>query len=78
MEPGSLLDISVKMTFEYFPKYVEKIQASLKLQTISGRLVGTLQEDMCTYITISRRFFLETEMFQTKLAEKIKTHILDQ
>jgi len=50
MEPGSLLDISVKVTFEYFPKYVEKTQVSLKLQTISGYFTG---RHVYTYNNIS-------------------------
>jgi len=42
--------------------------------------MGILHEDICTvhlkqYLA---EFFLESEMFQTKFAEKIKTHILDQ
>ena len=37
---------------------------------------GTLQEEVCTFTMISREFFLEVKMFQSKFVEEIKTHIL--
>jgi hypothetical protein len=37
--------------------------------------VDTLPEDLCRLMVIPA-FFLEREMFQTKFAEKLKTHIL--
>jgi len=55
-----------------FEKYVEKIRVSLK----SGKNNGTLNEDQYTVMIISPSFFLEWKMCQTKVVEKIKTHIL--
>jgi len=37
---------------------------------------GTLQEDQYLLLSYLAHFFLEREMFETNLAEKIKTHIL--
>jgi len=37
--------------------------------------MGSLHEDLCTFVVISQ-FFLEWEMFLTNLLEKTKTHIL--
>ena len=44
----------------------QKIQVSLKQ--------GTL--DLCTFMVTSRLIFLEWEMFQTKVVDKVKTNIL--
>jgi hypothetical protein len=55
-----------------FQKSLEKIQVWLK----SVRITGTSHEDLCTFMIMSPDFFLEWEMFQTKVVEKIKTHIL--
>jgi hypothetical protein len=54
-----------------FRKSVEKIQVSLKYD----RNNGTWHEDLCTFV-IESQLFLEWEMFQTTVLEKIKTHIL--
>ena len=41
------------------------------------RIMCTLHEDLYTFIILYfSEFFLEWEMFQTKVVEKIKTHIL--
>jgi hypothetical protein len=40
------------------------------------RIQGTLHEDQYTCLSYLAQFFLEREMFQTKVVEKIKTHIL--
>ena len=39
-------------------------------------LKGTLYEDLCTFMILFAQFFLEWEMFQTKVVEKTTTHIL--
>jgi hypothetical protein len=38
-------------------------------------MTDTLHEDQCTFLLYLAELFLEWEMFQTKLAEKIKTRI---
>ena len=40
------------------------------------RLTVTLHEDLSTFLVTSRSIFLEWETFQTKVVQKIKTHIL--
>jgi hypothetical protein len=55
-----------------FRKSAKKVPASLKWDEIKG----TLLEDQCTFFIISSSFLLECELFQTKVVEKIKTHIL--
>ena len=42
------------------------------------RMKGTLHEDLCTFMIILNlaKFFLELEMFQTKVLQKIKTHFV--
>jgi len=40
------------------------------------RLKGTSHEDQYTFLSYLTHFFLEREMFLTKVVEKIKTHIL--
>jgi hypothetical protein len=54
-----------------FRKSVEKIQISLK----SDKIDGTLHECHCTFFIIYRSFRFRM-MFQTKVLETIKTHIL--
>jgi hypothetical protein len=58
--------------FIIFSKSVEKIQVSLK----SNNNNGTLHEDLCTFMIISRWILLRMRNFQTKVVEKTKTHIL--
>jgi hypothetical protein len=38
--------------------------------------MDTLHADLCTFMIVCFRVFLELEMFQTKVVEKFKTHIL--
>jgi len=38
--------------------------------------MGTLHEDHNTFLIYVTQFFLEWEMFLTKVVEEIKTHIL--
>jgi hypothetical protein len=37
--------------------------------------MGTLHEDQYTFLSYIAQFFLEWEMFQTKVVEEIKTHM---
>jgi len=37
---------------------------------------GTLQEDQYPLLSYLARIFLEREMFETNVVEKIKTHVL--
>jgi hypothetical protein len=38
--------------------------------------MDTLHEDLFTLMRISRKFFLELDIFQSNFVEKIKRHIL--
>jgi hypothetical protein len=40
------------------------------------RITGTLHEDLCTFVIISRWILLRIRNFSDKIVEKIKTHIL--
>ena len=40
------------------------------------RITGTLHEDLCTFMIISRWIILRMRMFETEFVEKTKTHIL--
>ena len=55
-----------------FLKSVEQIQFSLK----SDKNNGTLHLDQYTFWSYLAQFFLEWKMFQAKVVEKIKTHIV--
>ena len=55
-----------------FRKYVEKIQVSLKFDYKKRILYRMTDVDLW----YSAEFFLQWEMFRTKVVEKIKTHIL--
>jgi hypothetical protein len=39
-------------------------------------MTGTLHKDIFTFMINLAEFFLECEMFPTKLVEKIKTHFM--
>ena len=56
----------------FFRKSVEKIQDSSKFDKNNG----TSHEYQYTFWLHLAQFFLKWEMFQTKIVEKIKTHIL--
>jgi hypothetical protein len=56
----------------FFDKSVEKIQVSLK----SDKTSGTLHGDQYTFLAYLILFFLEWEMFQTRIVEKIETHFI--
>jgi len=55
--------------------FFEKLSIEFKFHENLTRIMGTLHEDLCTlwYLT---QFVIELKMFQTKVVEKIKTHIL--
>ena len=46
-----------------FRKFVQKIQFSLKFESVRG----ILHKDQCTYMVISRLLILRSEMFQAKV-----------
>jgi len=60
----TLNGFSLNVIFEHFPKYVENIQDLLKLDNNNECFIWRPIH------------ILEWEIFQTKVAEKIKTHIL--
>jgi hypothetical protein len=59
--------------FEYFQKFVERIQISLKSDKNDGLLNVKTTRYLWSYLAHS---FLEREMFQTNVVEEIKTHIV--
>jgi len=63
---------SMKFEFEFFLKIRWKIQVSLQ----SDKNKGYLTSRSVYFFLYLATFFLEREMFQTKVVEKIKTHIL--
>jgi hypothetical protein len=58
----------------FFRNCVTKIQDSLK----SDRITGTVHEDQCKSVIISRSALLRIKMFQANIVEKIKTQFLIQ
>jgi hypothetical protein len=58
--------------FENFSKSVGKFQVLLNLT----RIMGTLNEDLCTFIIISPWMFFGMRNISHKIVEKIKTRIL--
>jgi hypothetical protein len=70
------MDFHETWCLSIFRKSIEKIQLSLKPGK-NNDTYCTLHEDQYTFLIISRSLlFLESEMFQTKVAYKIRTHIL--
>jgi len=64
---------SLKLIFEYFfRKSVEEIKVSLK----SDKNNGILHEEQYNFLSYLAHFVLECEIIQTKVVDKIKTHIL--
>jgi hypothetical protein len=59
--------------WEFFEKSTEKNQVSLKWNKNNGHSYMKTNIHLWQYLA---HFFLEWEMFQTKVVEKIKTHIL--
>ena len=62
------------LIFEYFSKKIDdKIQVWLKSDKNNGQFTYKYP---CTFLSHLAELFLEWEMFQTKVVEKIKKHIL--
>jgi len=66
----------VKKVNLIFQDFFENLSIKFMLDWNLTRVTGTLHEDRYTLLIISRSFFLEWEMFQTKVVEKTQTHIL--
>jgi hypothetical protein len=49
---------------------------TFKFKYNQTRIAGTLDEDRYAFLTYVVQFYLEREIFQTKVAEKIKTHFV--
>jgi hypothetical protein len=64
---------SWNLILEYFSKYVEKIQFSLISNNNNRYFTWKTNILMGSYLA---QYFLEWEIFQTKVVDKIKTHIL--
>ena len=56
--------------------FFENLLRRFKFYYNLTRITDTLHEEKYTFLIISCYFFLELEVFQTKVVEKIKTHIL--
>jgi len=56
--------------------FLENLSISFNFHSNLTRITGTLHDDKYTFMIISAHFFLEWEIFRTKIVEKIKTHIL--
>ena len=67
------MDFNEIWHFRIFRKSVAKIQVSLKLDENKGVLYMKTNVHFLSYLT---HLFVEWETFQTKVVEKIKTHIL--
>jgi hypothetical protein len=61
---------SWNLIFEFFENLSRKFKRHWNLKSITG----ALREDNIHFWSYLARFFLEWEMFQTKVVEKIKTH----
>jgi len=60
----------------YIWGFFENTSRNLKFHWNRTRITGTLHEDQYTCLSHLAHSFLEWEMFQTKVVEKIKIHIL--
>ena len=60
----------------YIWLYFENLSRKLQFHRNLLRRPGILHEGLCTVGQCVAHFFLEWEMFQTKVVEKIQTHIL--
>jgi hypothetical protein len=56
--------------------FFENLSGIFKFNSNLARIMGTLHEEQYTYLIISRSVFLEWEIFQTNIVQKIETHIL--
>jgi hypothetical protein len=57
-------------------KYFDHLSRNFKFHWILTTITGTLHIDQYIFWSHLAQFFLEWEMFQTKVVQKIKTHIL--
>ena len=55
--------------------FFEKLCRKFECHYNMTRIKGTLYEDFCTFIILSRRILLRMRTFRTKFVKKIKTHI---
>jgi hypothetical protein len=58
--------------------FFENLSRQFKIYYNRTRITSTLREDQYTFFIISRSFLLRMKMFQTKVVEKIKTHVCVQ
>jgi hypothetical protein len=56
--------------------FFENLSRKFKFHENWTRIKGTLHEDQFTFLSYLAHFFLEWEMFQTKVVEKLETHVL--
>jgi hypothetical protein len=70
---GSLLTVPMKF---YIWVVFENLSRKFNFHYIQTRKADNLHEDQYTFPIYLAQFFLEWEMFQTKVVEKFKTHIL--
>jgi hypothetical protein len=56
--------------------FLKNLPRKLAVYSSLTRIKVTSHEDLCTFMINLTKFFLEWEMFQTKIAGKIKTRIL--
>jgi len=56
-------------------EFFEKLSRKFKCHYNRTRITGTLHEDQVHFLSYRGQFFLEWEMFQTKVVEKVTTHI---
>jgi hypothetical protein len=60
----------------YLSIFFESLFRKFNFHRNLTRIMGTLHEKKCTFLSYSAHFFLEWDMFQTKVVEKIKTHFM--
>jgi hypothetical protein len=56
--------------------FFENLARKVKFRYILTRTAGTLHENLCKYMIISRRILLTTRNIPDKVVEKVKTHNL--
>jgi hypothetical protein len=56
--------------------FFENLLKKFKFHSNLTRIIGTLHEDLCKFMIIYPKLFLEWEMLQARVVDKIKTHIL--
>jgi hypothetical protein len=60
----------------YIRLFFESLSRKFKLHLKTTRITGTLHEDQYAFLSYLAQFFLERKIFEVKVVEKIKTHIL--